>query len=88
MVTDTQQRQVRQQDRAITMLDYAGIPVTTYWPKDSPQAYMTDVIWQGYANPADSNEVAIEGITLAHEGFEIQALGSRGGAEVISSDSY
>jgi hypothetical protein len=29
MVTDTQQRQVRQQDRAITMLDYGGTPVTT-----------------------------------------------------------
>ena len=49
---------------------------------------MTDVIWQGYANPADSNEVAVEGMTLAHEGFEIQALGRRGGGEATSSDSY
>jgi hypothetical protein len=88
MVTAAQQGQVAQQDRVITMLDYEGTPVTTDSPKDSPQAYMTDVIWQGYANPADSNEVAVEGITLAHEGFEIQALGRRSGGEVISSDAY
>jgi hypothetical protein len=30
MVTDTQQGQVPQQDRAITMLDYEDTPVTTY----------------------------------------------------------
>jgi hypothetical protein len=88
MKSYTQQGQVPQQDRAITMLDYEGTPVTTYSLTDTPQAYMVDVIWQGYANPADSNEVAVEGITLAHEGFEIQAVGSRGGGEVISSDSY
>jgi hypothetical protein len=84
------QGQVPQQPRAtITMLDYEGSPVVASSPKDGPQAYMTDVIWQGYANPAhSSNEVAVEGITLAHEGFEIQALGTRGGGEVSSSDSY
>jgi hypothetical protein len=88
MVIDTQQGRVAQQDRAITMLDYEGTPVVTSSPKDDPQAYMVEVIWQGYVSPADSNEVAVEGMTLAHEGFEIQALGTRGGGEVISSDSY
>jgi hypothetical protein len=80
--------QSREPARTITMLDYEGTPVVTHSPKDSPQAYMTDVIWQGYANRADSNEVAVEGITLAHEGFEIQAVGTRSGGEVISSDAY
>jgi hypothetical protein len=80
------QGQVAQQPRGITMLDYEGSPVVTYPPKDSPQAYMVDVIWQGYG--ADSKEVAVEGMTLAHEGFEIQALGTRSGGEVISADAY
>jgi hypothetical protein len=82
------QGQVAQQPRGITMLDYEGSPVVTSSPKDGPQAYMTDVIWQGFANLADSNEVAVQGMTLAHEGFEILALGTRGGGEVSSSDSY
>ena len=88
MRSHAQQGQVPQQERAITMLDYQGSPVTTYSPKDSPQPVVTDFIWQDSVDWADSNEVAVEGITLAHEGFEIQALGTRGGGEVISSDSY
>jgi hypothetical protein len=82
------QSQVAQQVRGITMLDYEGSPFITYSPKDGPQADMTDVIWLGYANPADSNEVAVEGMTLAHEGFEIQALGTPDGGELVSSDAY
>jgi len=37
---------------------------------------------------ATGTQVGSEGITLAHEGFEIQATGSRSGGEVISSDAY
>jgi hypothetical protein len=76
MVTDTQQGQVPQQDRAITMLDYSL--------KDSPQAGLSPDFGVYASYSADSNEVAVEGITLAHEGFEIQAVGTRGGGEVIS----
>ena len=44
-----------------------GPPVVTYsiinaWPKK----------YTGVGLKADSNEVAVEGITLCHEGFEIQ----------------
>ena len=44
-----------------------GSPVVTYsiinaWPKK----------YTGVGLKADSNEVAVEGITLCHEGFEIQ----------------
>jgi phage tail-like protein len=51
----------------ITMLDFAGQPVVTYsiinaWPKK----------YTGAGLKADSNEVAVEGITLCHEGFEIK----------------
>ena len=51
----------------MTMLDYEGTPVVTYsiinaWPKK----------YTGVGLKADSNEVAVEGITLCHEGFEIQ----------------
>jgi phage tail-like protein len=54
-------------DCTITMLDYEGQPVVTYsiinaWPKK----------YTGVGLKADSNEVAVEGITLAHEGFEIK----------------
>ena len=54
-------------DCTITMLDYEGRPVVTYsitnaWPKK----------YTGVGLKADSNEVAVEGITLCHEGFEIQ----------------
>jgi phage tail-like protein len=50
-------------DCTVTMLDYEGVPVVTYsiikaWPKEVTRA--------------GSNEAAVEGITLCHEGFEIQ----------------
>jgi hypothetical protein len=51
-------------------------------------AVVTDVPWLDSVDWADSNEVAVEGITLAHEGFEIQALGTRSGGEVVSSDAH
>jgi phage tail-like protein len=49
------------------MLDYQGQPVVTYsiinaWPKK----------YTGVGLKADANEVAVEGLTLAHEGFDIQ----------------
>ena len=54
-------------DCTVTMLDYEGQPVVTYsivnaWPKK----------YTGGGLKADSNEVAVEGITLCHEGFEIK----------------
>ena len=54
-------------DCTVTMLDYEGQTVVTYsiinaWPKK----------YTGVGLKADSNEVAVEGITLCHEGFEIQ----------------
>jgi phage tail-like protein len=54
-------------DCTVTMLDYEGTPIVTYsiinaWPKK----------YTGASLKADSNEVAVEGITLCHEGFEIQ----------------
>jgi phage tail-like protein len=54
-------------DCTVTMLDYMGKPVVTYsiinaWPKK----------YTGVGLKADSNEVAVEGITLCHEGFEIK----------------
>ena len=53
-------------DCQITMLDYEGTPVVTYslvnaWPKK----------YTGVGLKADSNEVAVEGVTLCHEGMEI-----------------
>ena len=47
------------------MMDYEHQPVVTYsiinaWPKK----------YTGVGLKADSNEVAVEGITLAHEGFK------------------
>jgi phage tail-like protein len=53
-------------DCTITMFDLEGQPVVTYsiinaWPKK----------YTGVGLKADSNEVAVEGITLCHEGFEI-----------------
>ena len=51
---------------AVTMLDYEGTPLFDNTPLDevvfsartgaiegNPGSYMVDVIWQGYANPAD-----------------------------------
>ena len=54
-------------DCTLTMLDFEGQPVVTYsiinaWPKK----------YTGAGLKADSNEVAVEGITLCHEGFEIK----------------
>jgi phage tail-like protein len=53
-------------DCQITLLDYEGKPIMTYslvnaWP----------VKYSGMGLKADSNEVAVEGLTLAHEGFEM-----------------
>ena len=66
MVNDGQHVQARK-DCTITMLDYQGQPVVTYsiinaWPKK----------YTGVGLKADANEVAVEGLTLAHEGFDIQ----------------
>ena len=52
-------------DCTVTMLDFEGQPVVTYsiinaWPRK----------YTGVAFKADANEVAVEGITLAHEGFQ------------------
>src|SRR5919202_1408155 len=49
-------------DCTITLLDFEGQPVVTYaiskaWPKR----------YSGVELKADSNEVAVEGVTLAHE---------------------
>jgi phage tail-like protein len=54
-------------DCTVTMLDFEGQPVVTYsiinaWPKK----------YTGVGLKGDSNEVAVEGITLCHEGFEIR----------------
>lgn len=54
-------------DCTLTMLDFEGQPIVTYsiinaWPKK----------YTGVALKADSNEAALEGVTLSHEGFEIQ----------------
>jgi phage tail-like protein len=53
-------------DCQITLLDYEMKPIVTYslinaWP----------VKYSGMGLKADSNEVAVEGLTLAHEGFEM-----------------
>jgi phage tail-like protein len=53
-------------DCQITLLDYEGQPIMTYslvnaWP----------LKYSGMGLKADSNEVAVEGLTLAHEGFEM-----------------
>ena len=66
MINDGKLKDARK-DCTITMLDYMGQPVVTYsiinaWPKK----------YTGVGLKADSNEVAVEGITLCHEGFEIQ----------------
>ena len=54
-------------DCTVTMLDFEGQPVMTYsiinaWPKK----------YTGVGLNADSNEAAVEGVTLCHEGFEIK----------------
>ena len=66
MIVDGQLKEARK-DCTVTMLDYMGSPVVTYsiinaWPKK----------YSGVGLKADSNEVAVEGITLCHEGFEIK----------------
>ena len=53
-------------DCTVTMMDYELKPVVTYsiinaWPKK----------YTGVGRKADTNEVAVEGITHCHEGFEI-----------------
>ena len=66
MIVDGKLKEARK-DCTITMLDYMGQPVVTYsiinaWPKK----------YTGVGLKADSNEVAVEGLTLVHEGFDIQ----------------
>jgi phage tail-like protein len=66
LVIDGKLKQARK-DCTITLLDFEGQPVATYsiinaWPKK----------YTGVGFTADSNEVAVEGITLTHEGFELQ----------------
>jgi phage tail-like protein len=52
-------------DCTLELLDYDGSPIATYtitqaWP----------VKYTGVSMNAGSNEIAVEGITLAHEGFK------------------
>ena len=66
MVVDGKLKDARK-DCTVTMMDYELKPVVTYsiinaWPKK----------YTGVGLKADSNEVAVEGITLCHEGFEIK----------------
>ena len=66
LIVDGKLKEARK-DCTITMMDYELKPVVTYsiinaWPKK----------YTGVGLKADSNEVAVEGITLCHEGFDIQ----------------
>ena len=66
LIVDGKLKEARK-DCTITMMDYELNPVVTYsiinaWPKK----------YTGVGLKADSNEVAVEGITLCHEGFEIK----------------
>ena len=66
LIIDGKLKEARK-DCTVTMMDYELKPVVTYsiinaWPKK----------YTGVGLKADSNEVAVEGITLCHEGFEIQ----------------
>jgi phage tail-like protein len=66
MVIDGKLKEARK-DCTLTMLDFELQPIVTYsiinaWPKK----------YTGLALKADSNEAALEGVTLSHEGFEIQ----------------
>ena len=66
LIIDGKLKEARK-DCVITMMDYELKPVVTYsiinaWPKK----------YTGVGLKADSNEVAVEGITLCHEGFEIK----------------
>ena len=66
MIIDGKLKDARK-DCTITMMDYELKPVVTYsiinaWPKK----------YTGVGLKADSNEVAVEGVTLCHEGFEIK----------------
>jgi len=66
MIVDGKLKEARK-DCTVTMMDYELKPVVTYsiinaWPKK----------YTGVGLKADSNEVAVEGITLCHEGFEIK----------------
>ena len=65
LVLDGKIKEARK-DCQITLLDFEANPICTYsitnaWP----------VKYSGMGMKADSNEVAVEGITLAHEGFEM-----------------
>ena len=52
-------------DCTLELLDYDGSPIATYNIKQAwPSKYT------GVSMNAGSNEVAVEGITLAHEGFK------------------
>jgi phage tail-like protein len=65
MIVDGKLKEARK-DCTLTMLDFEGQPIVTYsiinaWPKK----------YTGVGVKADSNEVALEAVTLCHEGFEI-----------------
>jgi phage tail-like protein len=66
MIVDGKLKEARK-DCTITMLDFEGQPIVTYsiinaWPKK----------YTGIGLRADSDEAALEAVTLRHEGFEIQ----------------
>lgn len=52
-------------DCTLELLDYDGSPIATY---TIVQAWPTK--YSGVSMNAGSNEIAVEGITLAHEGFK------------------
>jgi hypothetical protein len=59
--------QIAAKDASIVMYDTAGEPVATW---DLENAWPSKIEIDGLSS--GSNEVAIESITLAHEGFEIR----------------
>jgi phage tail-like protein len=66
LVIDGKIKEARK-DCTITLLDYEMQPIVTYsvinaWPAK----------YSGMGMKADSNEVAVEGLTLAHEGFAME----------------
>src|SRR5918992_541482 len=52
-------------DCTLELIDYDGSPIVTYTIKQAwPSKYT------GVAINAGSNEIAVEGVTICHEGFE------------------
>ena len=66
LVVDGKPSAGARKDCTVTLMDYQGTPIATYTvTKAWPKTYEAGL-------KADSNEVAVEGITLVHEGFEIR----------------